>query len=101
MTFYTTRADQTRMVIEVVQQRAPGVEEKSLGYFAFGPIQSPRKNYPIEVTLAYDLDGLVTVKANDPESNQEIEQILDQEGEYFNARLAEQKEWVSNLEINK
>ena len=100
-TFYTTRADQTRMVIEVVQQRAPGVEEKSLGYFAFGPIDKPRKNYPVEITLAYDLDGLVTVTARDPDSGQEIEQILDQEGEHFNARMAEQKEWVTGLEINR
>ncbi len=100
MTFYTNRPDQTRMIIEVVQQREPGAEEKSLGYFAFGPIAKPHKNYPVEISVAYDAEGMVKVTARDVETGQVMQRILDEEGEALNARLAEQQVWVEREVIN-
>ena len=99
-TFYTTRQDQSRMVIEVVQQKAAAENEKSLGFFIFG-IAQPRNNYPVEITLAYDLEGMVTVTANDPETGEILEQIMDEDGQTVDATLLEQKEWLAKLKINQ
>ncbi len=92
-TFYTTREDQPRMVIEVIQQKTEGQQEKSLGYFIFG-IDAPRKNYPIEITLAYDLEGMVKVTAKDPETGKVLEQIMDEQGQSVNTDLLKQKSKV-------
>lgn len=99
-TFYTTRADQPRMVFEVVQQKAAGEQEKSLGYFIFA-IAEPRAKYPVEVTLAYDLEGMVTVIAKDPETNKVLEQVMDEDGQVMDSSLIEQKNWIVNLAVNQ
>jgi molecular chaperone DnaK len=99
-TFYTNRPEQTRMIIEVVQQQEPGVSEKSLGYFAFGPIASPRKNYPVEITLAYDSHGMVKVTARDAETGHSMERVMDEQGEALQAVLTEQQVWLDQLVIN-
>ena len=101
MTFYTNREDQTRMIIEVVQQRAPDEDELSLGYFEFGPIETPRKNYPVEITLAYDMEGLVRVTAKDPTTGKKMGQIMDEQGKTFNHALIEQQDWVRAAFINE
>lgn len=96
--FFTTRDDQTRMIIEVVQQKEE--EEKSLGYFAFGPIENPKKNYPVEITLAYDVQGMVRVTAKDKETGKQIEQILNDEAIEMDDRHAQQQSWLEELVIN-
>jgi hypothetical protein len=45
ITYYTNRADQARIILDVVQVKAPGEPPASLGYFAF-PVDRPRKNQP-------------------------------------------------------
>ena len=67
---FTNRADQSRIILEVVQTRSPSETATSLGYFAF-TIESPRKNHPLEVSFAYDEQGLVSVFARDPETGRE------------------------------
>ena len=99
-TFYTTRDDQARMVIEVVQQKAPDDQEKSLGYFIFN-IDQPRKSYPVEITLAYDLEGMVKVTAKDPETGAVLERVMDEEGQAMDERLLEQQQWVDLLRVNE
>lgn len=99
-TFYTTRDNQPRMVIEVVQQKGAEEQEKSLGYFIFG-IESPRKNYPVEITLAYDLEGMVKVTAKDPETGTVLEQIMDEDGQAMDQTLMEQKNWISAMRVNE
>lgn len=99
-TFYTTREDQPRMVFEVVQQKAKGDQEKSLGYFIF-VIDEPRKSYPVEVTLAYDLEGMVKVTAKDPETGKVLEQMMDEEGQAMESTLLEQKKWLDLLRVNE
>jgi len=99
-TFYTTREDQPRMVIEVVQQKGQDDQEKSLGYFIFN-IEAPRKGYPVEITLAYDLEGMVKVTAKDPDTNQVLERIMDEEGQAVDEVLIEQQSWINKLRINQ
>jgi molecular chaperone DnaK len=101
-TFYTTREDQTRLIIEAVQRRSEGnsTEETSLGFFAFA-IAQPRLRYPVEIELAYDLEGLVVVTARDPATGQKIQQVMDQDVEAMSRELLEQQTWINNLVINR
>ncbi|MEX1670221.1 hypothetical protein AB4876_14975 [Zhongshania guokunii] len=72
MCFHTTRPNQPGLVVEVVQQKDAGLEEKSLCYFIFSlPEHSPER-YPIDITLAYDLEGLVTATAGNPSTGEEL-----------------------------
>jgi len=101
-TFYTNRPDQTRLIIEAVQQRQGDDGEmldSSLGFFAFG-IDTPRKNYPVEIELAYDLEGIVTITARDPETGREIRQIMDQDTQAMDNALLDQQVWVAETEVN-
>lgn len=100
-TFYTTRDDQTRLIIEAVQQRNTdaGTEEVSLGFFAF-MIERPREQYPLDIELAYDLEGIVTVTARDPETGRQIQQVMDEDIEGLDRALLEQQGWINLLQVN-
>ncbi|MGB0936712.1 MAG: Hsp70 family protein [Colwellia sp.] len=101
VTFHTTRDAQPRMVIEVVQQKEACIEEKSLGYFIFSlPDNSPVK-YAVEITLAYDMEGLATATARNPQTGQQLKQIMDEHGAALDDELVQQKDWVSNTAINE
>lgn len=52
----------------------------SLGLIAFGPLKRPQKNLPVEVTLAYDREGMVRITARDGISGESIDQLLGEEG---------------------
>lgn len=101
-TFYTNRPEQNRMIIEAVQKRTTdvGVEENSLGFFAFA-IDNPRKDYPVEIELAYDLEGIVVITARDPETGQQMQQVMDKETEALDRALMEQQGWISKIEVNR
>jgi molecular chaperone DnaK len=71
ITYYTNRADQARIILDVVQVKAPGEPPISLGHFAF-PVDRPRKNHPLEITVGYDEHGMVSVMARDPDSGREV-----------------------------
>jgi molecular chaperone DnaK len=70
-TYYTNRADQKRIIVEVVQAKSPAEGPTHLGYFAFA-VDRPRKDLPLEVTFGYDEQGMVTVVARDPETGREV-----------------------------
>jgi molecular chaperone DnaK len=86
-TVYTNRAEQTRVILEIVQSKGEHEQEQSLGYFAFGPIRAPRLNYPVELTLAYDADGLVRVTAKDMVTGEALQRELAAGGEADVERL--------------
>lgn len=98
-TFYTTRDDQVRMIVEVVQQRTES-EERSLGHFAFGPLKHPRKNYPVEITVSYDVEGVVSVTARDGQTDQRIERVMAAEDGALHQGLLEQKALLEALPVN-
>lgn len=97
-TFYTSRDDQTRMVLEVVQQR-DGEEPISLGVTSF-LIEHPKKHHGVEVTLGYDLEGLVTISAKDPATQKVIEHTLGEDHVALNAQLLQEQQWISQIEVN-
>lgn len=100
-TFYTNRDDQTRLIIEAVQKCTTehGEEENSLGFFAFS-IENPRNKYPVEIELAYDLEGIVTVTARDPATGSRIQQVMDQDSESLDNALLEQQNWIQTIRVN-
>ena len=63
--------DQDKIIFEIVQRKDPGDEPTRLGRFTV-PIERPRRNYPIEVTLGYDARGFVNVAARDPATAREF-----------------------------
>ncbi|MCL9777275.1 Hsp70 family protein [Vibrio methylphosphonaticus] len=97
-TFYTNRDDQTRMVLEVVQQQ-DDKEPISLGVSSF-LIENPKKHHGIEVTLGYDLEGLVTISAKDPATQKVIEHVLGEESLALNAQLLQEQQWLEQIEVN-
>lgn len=100
-TVYTNRPDQKRVVIQLAQVAGTDGTAVDLGVFEFGPIQSPRKNYPVEVTLTYDEDGIVMVSAYDPESGAKMEQVASAEGGERPKWLMQQRAWVAQARINE
>lgn len=78
-TVYTSRADQTHVTLEFVQVRGEGAET-SLGRFAFGPILAPRADYPVELDIACNAEGLVKVTARDPLTGRSIDRVLQEDG---------------------
>lgn len=99
--FKTSRADQARMVIEVVQSKGSAASALSLGHFSFGPITQPRAGYPIEVTMQYDHEGIVTLGAKDAQTGQEIAHTLSHEGEFAVVEQADaERELVASVKIN-
>ena len=95
-TFVTTRPDQARMIFELVQSRGSG-DERSLGHFAFGPIRSPRKGKPMELTVGYDDQGLVRARVRDPESAAELEHLMGERELTDAARVARVRENLDRL----
>jgi len=98
-TFYTTRSDQTRLVLDVVQSKGDDDVIASLGFFAFGPLRRPRKNYPVEVTLAYDAEGLVRVTARDPLTGEVIERQLVSDESPDLVRIARARELLGSVSV--
>lgn len=101
-TCYTQRADQKRLVIQIGQGVASEIDPPiDLGMFAFSHIENPRKNYPVEVTLSYDSEGIVIVSAFDPETGKREEQVMGAGSQEHAAWLHEQKNRLVSLRINE
>lgn len=99
-TFYTTRHDQTRIVFELVQTKGGDDPGASIGSFSFGPIKTPKKNYPIDVTISYDLNGIVQVVARDPHTKEEIQRQFEREENKPRDRLLQLSELVRSVRLN-
>ena len=61
--FRTSRSDQSRLVIEVVQTKGSARRAASLGQFAIELPTGLPANHPVDVTMCYDANGQVHVKA--------------------------------------
>lgn len=100
-TFYTNRPEQTRIVLDVVQGKGEGELVASLGHFAFGPIKRPKKNYPVEVTLAYDTEGLVKVTAKDVVTGEALERDLTSSDNPDLARFSNARGLLHGVDVNQ
>lgn len=99
--FYTTRPEQVRMVLEFLQRRGEESEPASLGHFAFGPIERPRKNFPVEIEVRLREDGTVAVTARDPDTGAAISQELDERQRERSARFVEERAQIEGIRLNE
>jgi molecular chaperone DnaK len=97
-TYYSNRADQKRVIVEVVQGRGEGGAAASLGHCAF-LLERPRKNHPLEVILGYDEHGLVTVIARDPDTGQEVKRAFDGPGAQNTGPPLSQRDLLSRVRL--
>jgi molecular chaperone DnaK len=100
-TYYTTRPNQERMVLELVQFRErDAAQAVSLGQLVVGPLPSPRQNYPIEVTVENREDGTIAVQAYDAQTGVELAQVFGRDATDGLAHLATQRALVRSTLIN-
>jgi molecular chaperone DnaK len=95
--YYSNRPDQARLVFDVIQARNRGEPIFSLGHFAF-PLERPRKNHPLEVTLGYDR-GLVTIVARDPDTGRAVRQEYGTAVDRDEGRALEQARLLHNVKL--
>jgi molecular chaperone DnaK len=99
-TYYTTRAGQERIVLDVVQYREAGGALLPLGHLVVGPLAAARANHPVEVTTEYRVDGTVSVEAYDAQSGVELAAVFGGDAEGSASSLAVQKALVDATVIN-
>jgi molecular chaperone DnaK len=99
-TYYTTRPNQERIVLELVQYREREADVVSLGQLVVGPLPSPRQNYPIEVTVENREDGTLAVQAYDAQTGVELAQVFGRDGDTGFGHLATQRALVRSIMIN-
>ena len=99
-TYYTTRAGQERIVLDVVQYREAGGPLVPLGHLVVGPLAAARANHPVEVTTEYRVDGTVSVEAYDAQSGVELAAVFGGDAEGSASSLAVQKALVDATVIN-
>lgn len=98
-TYFTTRSDQGRMVLDFVQYRDAEENLTSLGRLVVGPLPSPRLNYPVEVTVECRENGTVHVLAFDAQTGVELKQTFGREDDGI-GRLALQRALVRGTMVN-
>lgn len=99
-TYFTNRADQERVVLEIVQFRANEESQTQLGQLVVGPLVRPRSNYPVDVAIEARTDGTVAVNARDAETGTELAQVFSRDDATATAALAGQQALVRATPVN-
>jgi molecular chaperone DnaK len=99
-TYYTTRRNQERLVLDCVRVSDSGEAVASLGQIIVAPLQAERSNHPVEVTAAYREDGTLKVVAYDGQTGAEFEQVFGGDSEGVTQRLATQRLLVRGTVVN-
>jgi molecular chaperone DnaK len=99
-TYFTTRTDQARVVLDIIQFRENEPSQTYLGQLIVGPIIRPRINYPVDVTIEVRADSTVAVIAHDAETGLELEQVFTRDDEAASAVLAGQHALVRGMPVN-
>jgi molecular chaperone DnaK len=98
-TIYTNRAEQTRVILEIVQSKGERDAGQSLGHFAFGPLRAPRLDYPVELSLAYDAEGLVRVTARDLVTGEALQREMAAGGDSDVRRLQQGRACLAGVKL--
>jgi molecular chaperone DnaK (HSP70) len=80
-TFYTQKAEQTSLTIELLQRKDPFTPPETLGQFAFGPLRKPEASHPIVIELGYDGTGRVAVTATDGRTGESVAREFSKQAE--------------------
>ena len=98
--YYTTRPNQERIVLDFVEYQTLGDRMVSIGQLVVGPLPSPRRNYPIEVTIENREDGTVSVQAYDAQTGVELSQVFGRQQAGGIENIATQRALVRSTFIN-
>ncbi len=98
--YYTTSTHQDLVTLDFVQSRLSEEKVISLGQLIVGPIAHPRANYPIEVSVHYQEDSTVAVRAYDPQTRVELNHHFKRKGDDRSANAAVQRALVRSTFIN-
>lgn len=71
-TFYTQKAEQPSLSIELLQRKDPFTPPETLGQFTFGPLRRAEAGHPVMIELGYDGTGRVSVTATDGRSGESV-----------------------------
>lgn len=93
---YTTRADQDRIALDVVERDASGAL-RPVERVQLGPLGLPGKNHPVEVSFRCGLDGTLAIAAKDTRSGQGVERLVEDQGDALNEELVR----VRRLRVNE
>ncbi len=100
-TYYSTRADQQRIVLELVQYReGEEADAVNVGQLVVGPLPAPRQNYPVDVTVECREDATIRVAAADAQTGVELQQTFGRDDATGFARLAAQRALVRSTIVN-
>ena len=80
-TFYTQKADQVSLSIELLQRKDPFTPPETLGQFSFGPIRRPELGHPVAIELGYDGTGRVNVTATDGRTGESVAREFSKQAE--------------------
>jgi molecular chaperone DnaK len=80
-TFYTQKADQNSLSIELLQRKDPYTPPETLGQFTFGPIRRPQAGHPVAIEMGYDGTGRVTVTASDGRTGESVAREFSKQAE--------------------
>lgn len=80
-TFYTQKADQTSLTIELLQRKDPFTPPETLGQFAFGPLSKPGVNHPVAIEVGYDGTGRVAITATDGRTGESVAREFSKQAE--------------------
>jgi molecular chaperone DnaK len=99
-TYYTSRPNQERVVLDFAQYQDASERMTSLGHLVVGPLAAPRPNHPVEVVVEYRVDGTVAAQAYDAQTGLELEQVFGSDQNDGVGNLAAQKALVDAVGIN-
>lgn len=100
-TFFTHHSKQHRIVLELAQVESENTEPESLGHFIFDGIRHPRKNYPVEVTLDYNIDGTIVARAYDQVNGQEMKHTVSNSEQIEQVDILKWRDRVTKMVINE
>jgi molecular chaperone DnaK len=98
--YYTTRDNQDRIVLDFVQFQTIKDPFVSIGQLVVGPLPSPRRNYAIEVTVENREDSTISVQAYDANTGVELSQVFGRQEARGPENLAAQRALVRSTFIN-
>ncbi len=98
-TYYTHSATQRKIALELVQYLEDPNDYIDVGTVSIGPIPNPRINYAVEASLAYTEDGLIKIKAFDPNTGIELEQEFGS-ASVDDSLLLQQRSLVRGVSLN-
>jgi molecular chaperone DnaK (HSP70) len=99
-TYYTSSAQQTKIMLQLVQYLDDGSSSVDIGELVIGPIPNPRINYAVDITVTNGEDGLIKIDAFDPNTGVELNKTFGKDNQDSSAKLGAQRLLVRNTFIN-